>query len=72
MAFGIDPVEEFTRLALQATEDYPNSVCFIGQLVFQEDNVLTRWLHNQTPLAVQRQLHLMKKQVLILPMLVEE
>ncbi len=71
MAFGTDPVEEFTQLALQATEDFPNSVCFIGQLVFQEDNFLTRWLHNQTPLTVQRQLHLMKKQVLILPMLVE-
>lgn len=71
MAFGTDPVEEFTRLGLRATEDYPNSLCFIGQLMFQEEHFYARWLHNQTPLAVQGRLHCLNKRVLILPMLVE-
>ncbi|MCP5420917.1 MAG: APC family permease [Gammaproteobacteria bacterium] len=68
MAFGTDPVEEFTRLGLQATDDYPNSLCLIGQLMFQEEHFYARWLHNQTPLAVQGRLHCLDKRVLILPM----
>jgi len=71
MAFGTDPVEEFTKLAVQATEDFPDSMCFIGTLIFEEDNFLTRWLHNQIPVAVQQRLNLSNKQVLILPMLLK-
>jgi hypothetical protein len=71
MAFGTDPVEEFTKLTLRTIEEFPDSMCFIGQLIFREDNFFTRWLHNQIPLAVQRRLHLMNKPVLIVPMMVQ-
>jgi hypothetical protein len=70
MAFGTDPVEEFTRLALTTTEEFPDSMCFVGQLIFTEDNFFTRWLHNQIPVSVQQRLNLMNKQVLIVPMMV--
>lgn len=68
MSFGTDPVEEFEKLAAAVMEQYPNSVCFASKLIFAHVNILTRWLHNQTPLAVQERLHLRGKQMVILPM----
>lgn len=67
-AFGTDPVAELTRLAEEAAAAYPNSVCFSSKLIFARDNFFTRWLHNQTALALQQRLHLQGIQVVILPM----
>jgi amino acid transporter len=70
-AYGIDRVEELTKLVLQAKEAFPNCVFFSSKLIFVNDNWFTRILHNQTPLAMQRILHLMGLQMVILPMKVE-
>ena len=43
-------------------------MCFASKLIFPHVNFLTRWLHNRTPLAVQERLHLIGKQMVILPM----
>jgi len=68
MAFGTDPLAEFIELTQQAMDQYPNSVCFATKLIFKRNSFLTAWLHNKTPLAVQARLHLIGRQMLILPM----
>jgi hypothetical protein len=49
-------------------EEFPNSVCFASKLVFRQVNILTRWLHNHTPLEIQTRLHQQGKQMVLLPM----
>jgi len=68
IAFGTDPVEEFTKLTDRIMSEYPNSVCFASKLIFVHTSVLTRWLHNQTPLILQRRLHLADRQMVLVPM----
>lgn len=70
-AYGTDRVKELTGLVLKAKEEFPNCVFFSSKLIFVNDNWFTRILHNQTPLAMQRILHLMGLQMVILPMKVE-
>ena len=70
-AFGTDPVAELIRLSEQVTQEFPNSVCFASKLIFMHDNFMTRWLHNQTPMALQQRLHLQGVQMVILPMKVQ-
>lgn len=68
IAFGTDPVAEFSRLAEIVMNEYPNSVCFASKLVFARVNFLTAWLHNQTPLEIQQRLHMTGKHMVLLPM----
>ena len=68
MAFGTDPIQEFLKLTDMVYEKYPNSVCFSSQLIFERANFLTGWLHNQTPLELQKRLHLQGRQMVLLPM----
>jgi amino acid transporter len=68
LGFGTDPVEEFGKLSERVLRVYPNAVCFATKLIFANVNMLTRWLHNQTPLALQTRLHLEGHQMVLLPM----
>jgi hypothetical protein len=68
LRFCTDPVEEFTRLSERVLAKYPNAVCFATKLIFPRVNMLTRWLHNQTPLILQQRLHLAGYQMVLLPM----
>lgn len=67
-SFGIDTVEELTKLAEQINKKYSNCVFFSSKLIFEHDNWITRFLHNETPLTLQRNLHLQGKELVILPM----
>jgi len=67
-AFGCDPVDELTTLTEKVAQQFPNCVFFASKLIFQHDNFLTRWLHNQTALTMQNRLHLRGMQMVILPM----
>ncbi len=71
IAFGTDPVEELIKLSEQINREFPNSVCFASKLIFASESFFTRWLHNQTALAIQQRLHVMGQQMVILPMKVE-
>jgi hypothetical protein len=66
--FGTDPVDEFIKLAGATMEAFPNSVCFASKLIFKRVNILTRWLHNHTPVEIQTRLHQEGKQMVLLPM----
>ena len=67
-SYGTDRVDELTKLVDQVTTEFPNAVFFASKLIFVHDNWLTRWLHNQTSLTMQRILHLRGQQMVILPM----
>jgi amino acid transporter len=68
IGFGTDAVEEVTRMCEEISNEFPNSIFFTSKLIFATDNWLTRLLHNQAALAVQRRLHLEGLQMVILPM----
>jgi amino acid transporter len=68
LAFGTDPVQELIKLSDQVYKEFPNSVCFASKLIFAHESFFTRWLHNQTALAIQQRLHIMGQQMVILPM----
>jgi amino acid transporter len=64
---AIDVVEESTRIAPKILEKFPQAVFFTGQLVFPEDSLLTRWLHNYTSFAIQRRFYHLGLPIVILP-----
>jgi hypothetical protein len=66
--FGTDTIEKLTHLAEVVSEKYPNCIFFSTKLIFEHDNWITRMLHNETPMSLQRQLHLRGKELVILPM----
>jgi len=68
LGFGIDVVDEVTRLCEATNVEYPNSIFFTSKLIFESDNWFTRLLHNQAALAIQRRLHFEGLQMVILPM----
>jgi len=56
-SIGIDVVDEITKLAPEILKKFPNAVFFGGQIVFPNDSIFTRWLHNYTVFASQRKLY---------------
>ncbi|HKQ19520.1 MAG TPA: APC family permease, partial [Candidatus Eisenbacteria bacterium] len=44
-AMGTDIVDELENLCLEISRDYPRAVTFGGQLVFQKEGTILRWLH---------------------------
>ncbi|HZL87867.1 MAG TPA: APC family permease [Pirellulaceae bacterium] len=72
MAFGTDVVDELERLCRVAHRDFPNSVVFAGQLVFQRETWYGALLHNQTAFSLQRRLQWDGIQIVILPTRVRE
>jgi amino acid transporter len=68
LAFGTDPIDEFTRLAERVWAEFPNASFFTSKLIFDRDNWLTRLLHNQAAMVLQRRFHLRGMQMIILPM----
>jgi hypothetical protein len=68
-AYGSDRLLELEHLSLEVRQQFPNSVFFSNRLVFENDHWWTRWLHSQTPLAMQRALNLHGLELVILPVM---
>lgn len=66
--FGTDTVEELSELAELVTAKYSNCIFFASKLIFEKDNFITRFLHNETAITLQRNLHMLGKELVILPM----
>lgn len=64
---GTDVAEEVLKVADKINEKFPNVTYFGGQLVFDEDPIFSRWLHNFTVFAVQRRFYLQGIPFIILP-----
>jgi amino acid transporter len=64
---GTDTVAEIENLAQEVGREFPGVVFFGGQLVFHQDTLMTRWLHNYTVFAIQRRLYQKGLPFMILP-----
>ncbi len=64
---GTDVIELIGHLASGAAKDFPNIVFFSGQLVFQEESAITRFLHNQTAFLAQKKLVFAGLPMIVLP-----
>ncbi len=66
-AEGTDTVQEIENLAQEVGRQFPGAIFFGGQLVFHQDTMMTRWLHNYTVFAIQRRLYQKGLPFMILP-----
>jgi amino acid transporter len=66
-SLGIDLMEELEKLCKSVAKEFPRSVFFAGKLVFQEENFLTRLLHNHTPFTLEQRLQFEGLEMMILP-----
>jgi hypothetical protein len=64
---GTDVIEIINRLAGEVAADFPNCVFFAGKLVFEEESIITRFLHNQTAFLAQKRLVFTGHPMIVLP-----
>ena len=67
LALGTDIVDEAAKLCDVIAEKFPQAQFFAGQLVFKDESMVTRWLHNHTVFELQRRLYQNGRAMLILP-----
>jgi hypothetical protein len=66
-AYGTDAIAELETLCQQVARTFRKAAFFAGKLVFSEENFLTRRLHNQASMALQRRLQFAGLQMIVLP-----
>ena len=66
-SIGTDLLDEIVDLCHKVKERYDRPVFFTSKLIFPNENLANRFLHNQTPFAVQRRLQFEGLQTVILP-----
>jgi amino acid transporter len=66
-SLGIDLMEELVKLCGETAREFRRPVFFAGKLVFQEETLFTRALHNHTPFTLQQKLQFEGLQMIILP-----
>ena len=64
---GIDVVQEVSEVAPKILKRFPQSIFFGGQLVFPEDSLVTRFLHNNIVFSLQRRFYNQGIPFVILP-----
>ena len=67
IALGTDIVDEAEKLCNEVAAQFPQSQFFAGQLVFDDENRIGRWLHNHTVFELQRRLYHDNRVMLVLP-----
>ncbi len=66
-AIDIEVVDAAEMLCRQISKEFPRSIFFAGQLIFQRETWYQRLLHNQTAFAIQRRLQWHDLTMVILP-----
>ncbi|HVO96252.1 MAG TPA: KUP/HAK/KT family potassium transporter, partial [Terriglobales bacterium] len=64
---GVDLIAELDALCSEVAQSFPRTVFFSGKLVFQQENLFTRLLHNHTPFTLQQRLQFAGRDMMILP-----
>jgi amino acid transporter len=64
---GTEAVEHAVALCERVRQEFPRSIFFLGQLVFENDKFYYRILHNETAFAIQRRLQFAGLQAVVLP-----
>lgn len=66
--FGTTPMESVTDLAQKISEEYTNAVFFASRYVYRDEPFLSRLLHSDFSLVVQRKLQSIGTKMLIVPL----
>ena len=64
---GIEVVSEAIDLCEKVAKKYPRATIFTGKLVFRQENLLHRVLHNETSMMIQRRLQWVGVPMVVLP-----
>lgn len=64
---AVDLISELETLCEGVAKEFPRTVFFSGNLVFQQENFFTRLLHNHTPFTLQQRLQFAGYDMMILP-----
>jgi amino acid transporter len=64
---GVDLIDELEQICNSVAKEFPRTVFFSGKLVFEEENLFTRLLHNHTPYTLQQKLQFAGREMMILP-----
>ncbi len=67
--FGTDPVKQLIETAEEIKTQFSSPIFFSTRLVLKNESWFTRQLHNETPMTLQRNLHLRGMQMIILPVM---
>ena len=66
-SLGVDLIEELEQLCDAVAKEFPRVIFFCGKLVFEQENLFTRLLHNHTPFTLQQRLQFAGRDMMILP-----
>jgi hypothetical protein len=69
---GTEAVETVVDVCEDVRKEFPRSIFYLGQLVFENDKFYYRLLHNETAFAIQRRLQFAGLQAVVLPIRVLE
>jgi Amino acid permease len=69
---GTEAVQSVVEVCEEVQKEFPRSIFFLGQLVFENDKFYHRLLHNETAFAIQRRLQFAGLQSIVLPIRVLE
>ncbi len=69
---GTDVVNEASELCVDVSKQYPHSIFFAGELIFENPSWFDRILHNETAYAIQRQIRFAGLPMVILPLVLHE
>ena len=69
---GTEAVQSVLELCEEVRREFPRSIFYLGQLVFENDRFYHRLLHNETAFAIQRRLQFAGLQAVVLPIRVLE
>jgi amino acid transporter len=67
---GVDVADRITEIVPTITQKYPGAVFFGGQLLFLNESLVNRLLHNQLVFTIQKRLHRLGIPFVILPIYV--
>lgn len=62
-----ESIDAMMEMAKEVKAQYPQTVFFTGKLIFPQENLMTRLLHNQTAYAIQRELQFEGMTTIVLP-----
>ena len=67
-----EPVEAGAKLCFEVAKEFRQVVFFAGKLIFEEETLMHRMLHNETAMAIQKRLHFGGQKMVVLPITVED
>jgi amino acid transporter len=66
-AVGTEVAVELEKIAVELTRRYPQALFVAGQLIFEEDTIWNRVLHNETAFIVQKRLQRIGLPMIVVP-----